>query len=81
MLPERERFLIDLAQQYCQLIRHAHPQGFVPDEGEVKADAMERVGTEPGHPEDQPLIDAARDVTLWAGYAAAQCFGWPWNCI
>ena len=53
MPPEREGFLIDLARQYCQLIRHAHPQGFVPDDREVMADAMELVGIEPGHLEDQ----------------------------
>ena len=73
MSPELEGFLIDLSRQYCKLIRHAHPQGFVPDDREVMADAMELVGIEPGHTEDQPLIDAARDVALRAGCDPAKC--------
>ena len=73
MSPELEGFLIDLSRQYCKLIRHTHPQGFVPDDRQVMADAMELVGIEAGHPEDQPLIDAAHHVALRAGYDPAQC--------
>ena len=68
-----EGFLGDLAREYARLIRHVHPQGFVPLEAEVMAEAMERVGLEPGHASDEPLCIAAREIARCAGYDPAKC--------
>ena len=63
----------DLAREYTRLIRHVHPQGFVPYEADLMAEAMERVGREYGHLSDQPLCDTAREIARGAGYDPARC--------
>ncbi len=63
-----EGFLGDLAREYARLIRQIHPQGFVPLEADVMAEAMECVGLEPGHISDKPLCDAAREIARLSGY-------------
>lgn len=63
----------DLAREYSRLIRHIHPQGFVPCEADLMAEAMERIGLEYGHPSDKSLCDAAREIARCAGYDPARC--------
>lgn len=76
-----EGFLPDLVRTYVQLIRHVHPQGFVPLEAELMEETLVWVGIEPGDPGNEPLCNTVREIARYAGYDVAKGFQlslhWP----